>query len=214
MKLFFLSAFYICFTLDIAAQSEFGKKPINSSMKFPIVPKNEPVKEAPKFKFEANAPLNSDKFPSLTNPEPKPFSMMKKNEFINPNKQIVEKLNRGDENVGMDFKSDRYLGDFRNNGKFVRIVCRDYGEVDGDRVRVYLNDHVIEEDVYLTGSYREIKINLVAGFNKVGFQALNQGLLGPNTAELQMYDDKGVLITSNQWVLATGIKASLIIVKE
>lgn len=213
MKLFFLFAVFVCCTFPLSAQSELGKKPINSPM-FPIVPKNEPVKEAPKFKFETKTPLNSDKFPSLTNPEPKPFSMIKKNEFINPNKQIVEKLNRGDENVGINFKSDRYLGDFRNNGKFVRIVCRDYGEVDGDRVRVYLNDHVIEEDIYLTGNYREIKINLVPGFNKVDFQALNQGLLGPNTAELQMYDDKGTLITSNQWVLATGIKASLIVVKE
>ena len=44
--------------------------------------------------------------------------------------------------------------------------------------------------------------------------ALNQGDSGPNTAELRIYDDNDILISSNQWNLATGAKATLIIVKQ
>ena len=49
--------------------------------------------------------------------------------------------------------------------------------------------------------------------NKIDFVALNQGSSGPNTAELRIYDDNKKLLSSNQWNLATGSKATLIIVK-
>ena len=49
---------------------------------------------------------------------------------------------------------------------------------------------------------------------KVDFEALNQGFSGPNTAQFMIFDDKGSLISSNQWKLGTGFKATIIIVKE
>ena len=52
------------------------------------------------------------------------------------------------------------------------------------------------------------------GFNKIDFEALNQGTAGPNTAEFRVYDDQGLLVSANQWNLATGFKATIIIVKE
>ena len=55
---------------------------------------------------------------------------------------------------------------------------------------------------------------LKEGFNKIDFIALNQGESGPNTAELRIYDDNDVLLSANQWNLATGAKATLIIVKS
>jgi len=51
-------------------------------------------------------------------------------------------------------------------------------------------------------------------FNKVEFEALNQGTSGPNTAEFSIFDDKGAVITSDQWDLATGFKGSIMIIKE
>ena len=59
-----------------------------------------------------------------------------------------------------------------------------------------------------------IPLKLKEGFNKVDFIALNQGESGPNTAELRIYDDNDVLLSANQWNLATGAKATLIIVKQ
>ena len=44
--------------------------------------------------------------------------------------------------------------------------------------------------------------------------ALNQGESGPNTAEVRVYDDQGNLMMANRWNLATGTKATFIVVKD
>jgi hypothetical protein len=109
---------------------------------------------------------------------------------------------------------DMYLGDVKTGGKFVGIVCRDHEYVDGDRVRIYANGNVIDPNMYLTGSFKGVNLNLEKGFNRLDFEALNQGSSGPNTAQVDVYDDQGQLIYSNKWLLSTGSKASLIIVKD
>ena len=109
---------------------------------------------------------------------------------------------------------DMYLGDVKSGGKFVGIVCRDHEYVDGDRVRIFANGNVIEHNMYLTGSFKGVNVNLEKGFNRLDFEALNQGSSGPNTAQVDVYDDQGQLIYSNKWLLSTGSKASLIIVKD
>ena len=109
---------------------------------------------------------------------------------------------------------DMYLGDVKTKSKFIGVVCRDHEYVDGDRVRVYANDMIVEPNVLLTGSFKGINLNLDKGFNRLDFEALNQGSSGPNTAQVDVYDDKGQLIYSNRWLLSTGSKASLIVVQE
>ncbi len=109
---------------------------------------------------------------------------------------------------------DMYLGDVKTSAKFVGIVCRDHEYVDGDRVRIYANDMVVEPNILLTGSFKGINITLDKGFNRLDFEALNQGSSGPNTAQVNVYDDKGQLLYSNKWLLSTGSKASLIVVQE
>ncbi|MGB5226803.1 MAG: hypothetical protein WBN55_00965 [Eudoraea sp.] len=107
-----------------------------------------------------------------------------------------------------------YLGDVKTGGSFVGIVCRDHEYVDGDRVRIYVNGEVAEYNIVLTGGFKGINIDLDKGFNRLDFEALNQGSSGPNTAQVNVYDDKGALIHSNQWLLSTGSKASLVVVRQ
>ena len=107
-----------------------------------------------------------------------------------------------------------YLGDVKTGGSFVGVVCRDHEYVDGDRVRVYVNGEVAEYNIVLTGGFKGVNIDLQKGFNRLEFEALNQGSSGPNTAQVNVYDDKGALIHSNQWLLSTGAKASLIVVRQ
>ncbi|HMQ43978.1 MAG TPA: hypothetical protein PKC63_06480, partial [Mariniflexile sp.] len=107
-----------------------------------------------------------------------------------------------------------YFGDFKSNAKSVNISYRDHGAIDGDLIQVRVNDDVVVGSVYLTGNFRGIKLNLQKGFNKIDFVALNQGESGPNTAEFQVVDDLGNLVSANRWNLATGVKATIIIVKE
>ncbi len=109
---------------------------------------------------------------------------------------------------------DQYLGDVKTNAKFIGIVCRDHEYVDGDRVKIYLNGEVIEPNILLSGSFKGVNIDLAKGFNRIDFEALNQGSSGPNTAQVVVADEKGEVIHNNKWNLSTGSKASLIVVKE
>ena len=86
--------------------------------------------------------------------------------------------------------------------------------MDGDLVRIYLNGEVIKTQVYLDSNFQGFEITLKKGFNKIDFEALNQGDSGPNTAEFRVYDDQKKLISGSEWNLGTGFKATIIIVKE
>ena len=106
------------------------------------------------------------------------------------------------------------MGDFKTVSPYVLIVCRDFGEVDGDRISILVNDEVVISDIWLTSEFFKVNLPLKKGFNKVDFIALNQGRLGPNTAEMRVYDSTGLLIHSNQWNLSSGSTATIILVKE
>lgn len=84
----------------------------------------------------------------------------------------------------------------------------------GDRVKILVNDRVVIPEILLESASKEYYIDLSDGFNKVEFEALNQGSSGPNTAAFRVYDDKGSIITSNEWNLTTGVKAKIIVVKQ
>jgi hypothetical protein len=94
------------------------------------------------------------------------------------------------------------------------VRYRDAAYVDGDKIRVYLNDKVIEYQVILDSNFQGFEIVLEKGFNKIDFEALNQGSSGPNTAEFQIYDDNGGLISASQWNLGTGFKATIVVTKN
>ncbi len=109
---------------------------------------------------------------------------------------------------------DQYLGDFKTNAKFIGIVARDHEYVDGDRVKIYVNGVVVEHNLLLSGSFKGVNIDLAEGFNRLDFEALNQGSSGPNTAQVVVTDEAGKVLHNNRWNLSTGSKASLIVVKE
>ena len=110
--------------------------------------------------------------------------------------------------------SDQFLGEHRVDTKFVNIVCRDHEYPDGDRVQILLNGQVVKANLVLTSNYRKVEVNLVDGKNIVDIIALNQGESGPNTAEFVVYDDKGQVISSKEWNLLTGVKATIIFQNE
>ena len=137
-------------------------------------------------------------------------------EFIDPSKKYLKKLNKKkEENQNPNnFRVDQYLGDFKNNGKFVQIALRDHESPDGDLIKIMVNDKEAVSRILLQEQFIALSLNLIVGFNKIDFVALNQGSSGPNTAEVRVFDDQGNLIGSNRWNLATGVKATYIIIKE
>ena len=212
----------ISISLSGYAQNEF-------SSKFKAIP---PKDNAPKIKKTIPPkadipPINTPnvfKNPEIFNPKPSPslpsapannFSMTPKNEFINPGDVYKDKWNKKEENKdGVVYRKNQNLGNFSTGSVTAKVMYRDAAYVDGDHIRVYLNDKVIEYQVNLDSDFKGFEIVLEKGFNKIDFEALNQGSSGPNTAEFKVYDDKGGLISASQWNLGTGFKATIILVKE
>jgi hypothetical protein len=109
---------------------------------------------------------------------------------------------------------DQDLGSFRTNSSSVNIICRDFQYPDGDRVTIMVNDIPVVTNIILEQRYQSFTIPLEVGINKIAFVALNQGSSGPNTAAFKVYNDAGMLLSSNEWNLATDAKATLVIAKD
>jgi hypothetical protein len=109
---------------------------------------------------------------------------------------------------------DQDLGGFRTNSSSVNIICRDFQYPDGDRVTIMVNNIPVVNNIVLKQQYQSYTIPLEIGVNKISFVALNQGTSGPNTAAFKVYDDAGVLLSSNEWNLATNAKATIVIAKD
>ena len=187
-----------------------------------VVPKSESEKPKLLKPKENKSLLSEDYFnpdidlPNLNNKKNPNLMFGESEKFLDPGKRYENKLNsksEKDKNPNQ-FQTDQYLGDFRNNGKFVQIALRDHESPDGDLIRIMLNDKEVVSRVLLQERFKTVAIDLVMGFNKIDFVALNQGTSGPNTAEVRVFDDDGKLVGSNRWNLATGVKATYIIVKE
>ncbi|PHR71592.1 MAG: hypothetical protein COA67_06140 [Lutibacter sp.] len=110
-------------------------------------------------------------------------------------------------------KIDKYLGGFVSKSKNITIVCRDFQYPDGDEVTIYLNDVPVIKSLVLTGTFQQFTLPLSEGLNVISFKALNQGSSGPNTAGFMIFDDNAEVISANEWLLATGAKATLSIAK-
>lgn len=111
-------------------------------------------------------------------------------------------------------KIDQDLGSFRTESESVNIICRDFQYPDGDKVTILVNDAPVVANIVLKRNYQRFTIPLKVGINRIAFKALNQGTSGPNTAAFKVYNDKKELISSNEWNLATGAKATLVIAKN
>ena len=127
---------------------------------------------------------------------------------------MVVKHFEGVDKTYKSFKTTQNLGTFESNTKFIRIEYKDFGLVDGDRVRVFLNEREVDSNVHLDGLFYTLHIKLdEKGYNKIDIQAINQGYVGPNTAEFVVYDDKGNILAHKSWLLKTNEIATLGIVK-
>lgn len=172
-----------------------------------------PPIEAPKMSNPKD-PFSLSKYENLGLEISQPLDITKNDGFIDHVSDTAPKYFKKDKEVKGEYARDQYLGDFKTNAKFVNILYRDHEYVDGDRIRVFVNEDIVQSNISLHGRFNGFTLMLEPGFNRIEFQALNQGSSGPNTAELQVFDDNGVLISANRWNLTTGKKATIIIVKE
>ncbi|MFB9057651.1 hypothetical protein ACFFU9_12960 [Mariniflexile ostreae] len=224
MKLF--SLLFLFFMFAVSAQAQIDSDSRKKSFTMPVIedPVETPrtISEKPKALEDYSGFSVPKTTRDLSLPE-KEFSMFPQEQFGNPGELYTKQLDKNISDLKLSPKeveqrngstTDQYFGDFKSKAKFINVVYRDHGYVDGDIIQVRVNDDVIHPRVFLTGSFKGFKLDLKKGFNKIDFVALNQGESGPNTAEFRVVDDTGHVVSHNQWNLATGVKATIIIVKE
>lgn len=226
MKLFFSFIILFAITLSVNAQIDNQKK----SVAIPAVESKKETDNTPKLIPSQTDNTNNRTFGSLNVPNlstgietpKKEFSLFGE-KFGNPGELYTKQLEDHLANTKLTPEevearngslTDQYFGDFKSKAKSVNISYRDHGYVDGDLIQVLVNDDVVQARVFLNGGFSGLKLDLQKGFNKIDFLALNQGESGPNTAEFRVIDDMGNLVSANRWNLATGVKATIIIVKE
>ena len=230
MRLQFL-VFLCFFSLTLQAQIDSEQK----SVAIPVIESEEG--EIQKEVKKEGKPINNQGFivpkedningltvPKQNQPTDLPkeeFSMFNKEEFGDPGELYEDRINKHakytDLRKEQQYRGNtttQFFGDHRTTSGKINIVYRDYGAFDGDHIRVFINGDVVKATVLLTPSYSGFKFNLVPGINKIDFFALDTGQVSPNTAEFQILDEFGEVISGNQWNLAKGVKATIIIIKE
>lgn len=127
---------------------------------------------------------------------------------------LVKKYFNGKDMSNVKLTSDYSLGTLNSTSKSVRIEVRDHSLVDGDRIKVYVNEQMISSNIMLNGLFYIIPIDLKKGYNRIDIEALNEGYSGPNTAQLNVYDEKGNLLSSQDWNILTGQRATLGVIRN
>lgn len=210
----YLSVLLIAFGFSIGYSQETPVKSVpvgrvgNSSFPVPNEQSSIPSTKSTNPFFKSKVRTSN-----LPSEEKETYSMKTGNDLLTAG-DFVEKKWTEDKKVSEEYGKDQYLGDFKTSGSYVEVLCRDYQFVDGDKVRIYVNGKMVESVVELQANYTPVLIKLESGFNTIEIEALNQGLSGPNTAAFKIYGEQGELITSNEWNLLTGAKASVIFVKQ
>jgi hypothetical protein len=221
--------FFICLTVFTVSNAQIDSR--DNSFAIPAEETEDPKAENKvDFKPEEENSINPDETAENETLEPitkpsieknvKEFTMFDKENYKNPADQYTGTLKKQ-----LKFEEDRerqnngstvnqFLGQFKTTAKIVNIIYRDHQYPDGDMIRVYVNEEIAVNRVTLTTQVNGLNLVLEEGINKIDFYALNQGTSGPNTAEFRILDENGVVISSNQWNLATGVKATIILLKE
>lgn len=226
MKTFKIIAIFFCI---LCSSTVFAQKKVkdkeNKSIRIPAEPSKKKkdsalvkIKVAPKPNKEADKKSTDSKNENkkfVIKESKKPFSMTEGDGLKSPSEIYEKRWNKEAAKGGIiKTMSDQFLGEHRVDTKFVNIVCRDHEYPDGDRVQIMLNGYIVKANLLLRSDYRRVEVNLADGKNTVDIIALNQGDSGPNTAEFVVYDDKGKVISSKEWNLLTGVKATIIFHNE
>lgn len=192
------------------AQNEFLKK--NNS----IAPKGNSMGSPKTFTpsvFSPNTKPKTNTSSSIM--EDKKLQFAKNNQFVNPADVQKEKLNSQKVQFNPNFIDKNVdLGYFTTKSESIRICYRDFDAIDGDVVSIYTDDMMLVPKGLLDSECKYMTLGLIKGTNIIYFEALSSGHAPPNTGQLQVYDDKGILITDNHWGLDQGFRAAVTIVRQ
>jgi hypothetical protein len=194
MKAAYAFLFFILFSFKGFSQFELPKKTIT------IAPVSNPKgADSPTSSKSISYPRIFDKKDKLgesvsllkKKPEEEK-SIFEKEQFASPAKEYTDKMNKQvtDGKIYDYYKKDYLLATYKCSTTIAKFALKDFGEPDGDVVRIWLNDEIVINAITLENGYREIQLNLRNGQNLLVIEALNEGIVSPNTAQFSIFNDK------------------------
>ncbi|MCR9181568.1 MAG: hypothetical protein NXH73_01465 [Flavobacteriaceae bacterium] len=216
MKIKFLTVVFFCFSFSVFSQIENPKgfTPIQSQESSTNLDKPL-INNQPKGLSNTQSFLNSKNKPKpLDVEEEKELNMTTDNGLMTRKFDFKPSWLTKDEEIKSEYAKGQLLGTFGTDSKTVEILCRDHQYVDGDRVKIIVNDQVIIHNINLREDFQSFIVDLKEGRNVIEFEALNQGTSGPNTAHFRVYDESSNLLTENVWNILTGVRAKLVVMRN
>ncbi len=223
MKSIFFISVFLCFSSGLLAQIDnnnaeetnaFQYQPDNKNV-IEMAPQNSDKEDikAETITLFGNLKDIADKFPQYSViPQKRNRSMR---DLSQADKDVLVSKYWNGKNVSIKkFQTSLELGRIETDSKSIRIICRDHSYVDGDRIKLYVNEEVIRRSITLSGGYYTVNIELKEGFNRIDIEALNQGSSGPNTAEFKVLGENGEVLADKEWNILTGYIATLVVMKK
>lgn len=131
--------------------------------------------------------------------------------YPSQNEKILNKIKEGG---FVKHFPDIDLGSFQTNSDKAYIRFRDSGRaVDGDAIRIVLNNKIVVNEIVLTRFLEVYEINLVDGFNRIEIETVSEGTLKPNTMHLIIQDGNLVLFRDKDYSLSRGSSSNILIFK-
>lgn len=130
----------------------------------------------------------------------------------NPAELYTDRFNNQLKEEGVSpelFNRDMDLGKAIVFTKTIELANRDYGLIDGDNIRVWLNGVLVNPSIVLRDEFQKFTVELNPGNNIIEIEALNYGAISPNTGQYNFYDATGNLFSQKYWNLGIGFKARL-----
>jgi len=94
----------------------------------------------------------------------------------------------------------------------LKLNIYDAGKVDGDKINIYINGSIFLRNYIVNKNIKKLTIPLNSKSTLVEVLALNTGTISPNTAKIEIVDQKNNINTLTR--LKTGEKTSITIIKN
>lgn len=211
MKLKYFIVFLSCFAANVFAQDN----PSIPSTSIPRVETNVPNNPNATPQYSISKPFEPTRFKTAPKFAPismdKPMQLQPQMSNLKPGLQYEKKLNKMQSEGGSDskiFRRNLDFGQFKTESATLTISYRDFGEIDGDKIRIWVDGKLVVDMLELEGNRRKVSIGLILGINFIQIEAINEGVFSPNTGEFALIDEEGFTMTSDRWDLSTGFKAT------
>jgi hypothetical protein len=205
----------IGFSTSVHAQFELGK----SKIKLNVTPKKEvPKKVIPKTNSVVNKSEQIIKYePEFFKPKsainfvstvPKVGEIEEKKYEVKSAQELFEIQNQQlESSVAVSLDSDVFLGEYIIYTTSIIFKYRDFGAIDGDNIRIWLNGVIVKDYSTLEIDYKVFECVLNEGSNVVQIEALNVGQYFPNTGGFVLLDGNNKVLSNQNWGLAEGYRA-------